>query len=296
LFISIVAGLGSSIVVTALIGAMRTRTAVERAIDATGPPTAQVEAGSNAAVQALARLPGVRAVESLELYPGRVEGSSADVTLTATPDSVGRTTDLINVDQGRLPDPAAATEVLLTSVLADTLGLGIGDELEFAALSPEQLEAIFSEEGPGDQQLAPGPRLALTIVGIGDYFVDRVQISGTNATAYVSMAFSRRHASDAGHLGGTTGIRGLGYLWVSDKTELAAVTALAQTALPDVNFEGFGHLARPSGRRSADRRDAADRVGGPQRRRTGPPNQARHHRPASPLVKECQLCRTVTGM
>ncbi len=247
-FISLVAGLGGSIVVTALLGAERTNTALPRAFAAADPPTARLESDSQSSIDSLAALPGVRAVHPLELYPGRVEGSSADVTLVVTPDPIGRTVDLVDLDEGRLPDPRASDEALLTGVLAETLGLGVGDEFEFAALSPSTLEAIFSEAGPGDQELQSGPQLTLTVVGIGEYMIDRLERSGNNATAYVSTAFSRRHASDAGHLGGASGHGGLGYLWFDhgdSASALADMTDRVQAASPDVKLEALGDLADP---------------------------------------------------
>ena len=90
LFISLVAGLGGSIVVTALLGAERTNTALPRAFAAADPPTARFESDSQSSIDSLAALPGVRAVHPLELYPGRVEGSSADVTLVVTPELKGK--------------------------------------------------------------------------------------------------------------------------------------------------------------------------------------------------------------
>ncbi|HSB85122.1 MAG TPA: FtsX-like permease family protein, partial [Ilumatobacteraceae bacterium] len=243
LFVSLMAGLGGSIVVIALVGAERTRTAVDRALIATDPPAARVESDSHESIEALAAVPGVRAVYPLELYPGRVEGSSADVTLVVTPDPLGRTIDLVDLREGRLPDPGAADEVLLTSVLAETLAARVGDELAFAAVSPGGLELLFSADGPGDQELPPGPELTLTIVGIGDYMVDRVQISSSNATAYVSTSFSVRHASEAGHLGGPSGLGGLGYIWLDAPDGLAGVTERARGASPDAQFEALDDVA-----------------------------------------------------
>ena len=245
LFISLVAGLGGSIVVTALLGAERTRTALERAFATNDPPAARVDSDSSTSIEALAALPGVRTVHSLELYPGRVDGSSADVTLVVVPQPIGRTIDLIDIHQGRLPDPSASHEALLTTVLAETLGIGVGEEFEFAALSPAQFEAFMSEEGPGNQEFPPGPELTMTVVGIGDYTADRLQSSEANATAYVSTAFSRLHASDAGHLGGPSGHGGLGYLWLDRGGALADVTDRARAASPDVTFDALDDLADP---------------------------------------------------
>ena len=247
LFISLVAGLGGSIVATALLGAERTHSALPRAIAAADPPTARVESDSHSSIDSLAALPGVRALHPLELYPGRVEGSSADVTLIATPDAIGRTIDRVDLDQGRLPDPEASDEALLTRVLADTLGIGVGDEFAFAAVSPSALEVFLSKAGPGDQELQPGPQLTMRIVGIGDYMVDRVERSESNATAYVSMAFSRRHASDAGHFGGSSGHGGLAYLWLGQggAKALADVADRAKAASPDAKFEALADLADP---------------------------------------------------
>jgi FtsX-like permease family protein len=248
LFISLIAGLGGSIVATAVLGAERTRTAVDRAFAAADPPTARLESDSQSSIDALETLSGVRAVDPLELYPGRVDGSSADVTLLVTPDALGRTIDLVDLERGRLPDPAASDEALLTRVLADTLGLGVGDGFDFSALSPSQLESIFSAEGPGDEPLPPGPKLTLTIVGIGDFMIDRLQTSESNATAYVSTAFSQSYASVAGHLGGPSGIRGFGYLWSEgddDAKGLAEVTDRARAVSPDVTLEPLADLADP---------------------------------------------------
>ena len=98
------------------------------------------------------------------------------------------------------------------------MGIGVGEEFEFAALSPAQFEAFMSAEGPGNQEFPPGPELTMTVVGIGDYTADRLQSSEANATAYVSTAFSHLYTSDAGHLGGPSGLGGLGYLWL-DRSE-----------------------------------------------------------------------------
>ena len=236
LFISLVAGIGGSIVVTALLGAERTHTALPRAIAAADPPTARVEADSQSSIDFLAAQPGVRAVHPLELYPGRVDGSSADVTLVVTPDPIGRTIDLVDIDQGRLPDPKASDEAFVTRVLAESLGLGVGDQFEFAAVSPSALEVFFSDEGPGDEELQPGPLLTMKVVGVGEYLIDSVERSKSNATAYVSSAFSRRHASDAGHLGGSSGHGGLAYVWLDHD---------AAGALADVNFSTLADLADP---------------------------------------------------
>jgi putative ABC transport system permease protein len=248
LFISLVAGLGGSIVATALLGAERTRTAVDRAFADADPPTARLESDSQSSIEALAALPGVRAVDPIELYPGRVDGSSADVILLVTPDDLGRTIDLVDLEHGRLPEPGAADEALLTRVLAERLGLGVGDAFDFGAISPLQLESIFSAEGPGDEALPPGPQLTLTIVGIGEFMIDHLLTSESEATAYVSTAFSRRHASAAGHLGGPSGVGGAGYLWLDgddDVKGLAEVTDRAGAVSLDVTFDALADLADP---------------------------------------------------
>ena len=247
LFISLVAGLGGSIVVTALLGAERTRTALSRAFAAADPPAARVDSDSYTSLEVLAALPGVRVVHSFEMYPGRVEGSSADVTLLVAPEPIGRTIDLIDLQQGRLPDPRASDEALLTTDLADTLGLGVGEVFMFAAPSPAQLEYFFSGEAAGDQEFEPGPQLKLTIVGIGDYTVDQLLTSEGNATAYVSTAFSRRHAAEAGHLGGPSGLGGWGYLWLDrdGAGRIADVTDRARASSPDLSFEAMDDLADP---------------------------------------------------
>ncbi|HEX6937175.1 MAG TPA: FtsX-like permease family protein [Actinomycetes bacterium] len=162
LVLGLLAGLVGAVVAGSTAVARRTATAYDRLVAATHLDDARVLVFSdNVDVDDIAGFPGVtRSWQSRQVI-GAVVG--APVTYMSVSSGPARPDDLFTpvVVDGRAPRDDAVGEVLLPSVLADEVGLGVGDRFTLKLLTPEEVTQFDTGFGEPD-----GPLVRLTVVGI----------------------------------------------------------------------------------------------------------------------------------
>jgi FtsX-like permease family/MacB-like periplasmic core domain len=209
-FLAVLIGLVGAVTLTAVAGARRTATSLDRLVEAVDFRDAIFQGEDASDLDRLATLPFVERIIPVEQYLGLVEGSELDVGLLAGPPAWGRDFDRPVMKAGRLPRPSRPDEVMANSQLATTLGLRIGDSVTFQATAPDELRSYIT--GAEVYHGASGPAIELTVVGIGNAVEDRLDASG--AALVGSQAFSHSFHARAGHFGGSDGLGSLAGIWL----------------------------------------------------------------------------------
>ena len=159
---------GVAVVLTAGAGARRTSSAYDRLVEATRRYDVGVEddRGDEGVLDEVGSLPGVAAADRIALFFFIAAEHDLQTLLVAPHDGVSFTAiDRPLLVDGRAPDPARADEILINEAFRDATGLGPGDTLEIATLTPAQLDSVLTVGDPGG---APaGPELEVEIAGVG---------------------------------------------------------------------------------------------------------------------------------
>jgi hypothetical protein len=161
LALGVVAGVVGAVVVATLIGAQRTRTAMDRLVDASNYPAAQVRAFQpGPELDRIASLPEVAQRWDGVLPIGRVV-DTADwfYPFAGYERPAGHLEPLLVA--GRLPDPDRADEVLVTEGTARQEGYGVGDTVGIKVFTAEDFERLFDETTADPS----GPDFELKVVG-----------------------------------------------------------------------------------------------------------------------------------
>jgi ABC-type lipoprotein release transport system permease subunit len=163
--VALLVALSSAIVLTALAGARRGASAVDRLIDRTEPATLAVlpnEPGFD--WDTVAQLPGVEAIARFPVFPFQLEGFPEDgpTDFAWIDPSIMDTIERPVVLEGRLADPTRADEAVVTGGFEGFYGVGVGDTVTIRLYSPEQADG----RGLGLEGTEPeGPRVEARIVG-----------------------------------------------------------------------------------------------------------------------------------
>jgi FtsX-like permease family/MacB-like periplasmic core domain len=179
--LTLLIAISTGTVLTAIAGARRGASAMDRLLEVTRPATALVQPTQHnfdwAAVRALPE------VETLTVFP--VTGYSIEgvpdlqpVGFFAPGDAEAmRTIERAVVLEGRLADPSRADEAVITPNFATTYGVGVGDTVTLKLFTIEGVDGFFSRNIPPQPT---GPRVATRIVGVvrSLYFSDKVGDSG----------------------------------------------------------------------------------------------------------------------
>lgn len=204
---ALLVALTTGVVLTAVAGARRGATAVDRLLDRTKPATIAVlpnEPGFD--WERVAAIPGVEAVGRFPISSYWVDGvpaeESADFAYThEVMDEIERPVVL----EGRLADPSRDDEAVVTSGYEGTYGKGVGDTVTITLYAPEQIDESYASNLDVDPT---GPSIEATIVGVvrspwfsdtegdgpsgrlipspGLYEAHAANLVGKNETAYVN--------------------------------------------------------------------------------------------------------------
>ena len=167
--VTVLVAVVAAAVLTALVGAHRSASAVERFRNWAG--ASDLEYQSDELTGASDMLAAARAQPATEqaglrhlvnIWP--TDGSN-DLAVMSDPEGVyGNDLDRPRVIEGRMPAPDAPDEVLLNELAVAATGLHVGDHIEANTWSQDDLTALFDNSGfPGFN----GPHLDLEVVGIG---------------------------------------------------------------------------------------------------------------------------------
>jgi hypothetical protein len=169
LVLALLIALAAGTVMTAVAGARRGASAVDRLLAQTLPATVGVvpnEPGFD--WDAVRALPEVEALSTFALSAAYVvEELPPDSEAPAFPpgdDEIFRTIEKPVVLEGRVPNPARADEVVISPAFEDRYGLGVGDTVTLRLYSPETQDGLFYT----DTEVEPdGPTIEAVIVGVG---------------------------------------------------------------------------------------------------------------------------------
>ena len=122
---------------------------------------------------AIARLPGIRHVESwVGVFAVPLQRNGApelslgnDINLAASVNGLYFHMDRATAVQGRLPDPKRADEFMTTALGARLLGIHVGQTIPVGLYLPQQ----GSEPGFGTPRVPPAVRYAMKLVGIVEF-------------------------------------------------------------------------------------------------------------------------------
>lgn len=151
--LTLMAGLAGAVVLTATAGARRTASSFERFVEVSSGADVAVDMRSAdpRIVDDIAHLPMVKESGSFTLVLALVEGVDADLGIRIPRDDrMGVQIERFKVLRGRTPSPDRPEEVVVNEPAAALVGVDVGDELDVATLTSEQVraEAYFPPQGP----------------------------------------------------------------------------------------------------------------------------------------------------
>jgi hypothetical protein len=189
--LGLLAGLTAGFALSALAGARRTGTALDRLRDSTNASDAIVFSSQVGLVEPdwskLQARPEVERLARWALLFGEIDGDPEGVLFASVDGTWGGEVDRPLVIEGRMYDPRASDEVVVDERLASTEGVEVGDVVPFHAYALEQLE----EDGGA----ARGPLVHMRVVGVVRNLSQFVFV--TDGQAIVSPGFVSRYRGDA---------------------------------------------------------------------------------------------------
>lgn len=233
-------GIAGGVTLTALAGARRTESAVDRFVAYTHPGQGVV-AADPALYSRIARLPQVAfSARFARLGMVRIDAANRRVGN----DSLGKVAvDNLRFSRpimvsGRQPRPDRVGEVAINPSAANNAHLTVGSELRFHAYAPAQIEELFS-----GRRVAPtGPMVVVRVVGIARFPVDLSTAQAAPGVTYASQdtvtftpAFLREFGDRVAVAGGIfLGFRlnGDGAALPEFKANVARLTAGQASVLP----------------------------------------------------------------
>ena len=170
--VAVLVALVTGAVLTALVGAQRTSTSVDRFRDWAGASDVSYQTADPTGAQVDEMLAAVDGMPEIETATSRLlvngfpfDESTPDLAILTDPDGIyGVEIDRPRVLAGRLPGPTSPDEILLNEQAAELTGLEVGDIIPVRTWTQDDLMALFEEDDfPGFN----GPELDLRVVGVG---------------------------------------------------------------------------------------------------------------------------------
>jgi ABC-type lipoprotein release transport system permease subunit len=225
--LALLVALATGVVMTAMAGARRGASALDRILAVTSPATVAAvpnEPGFDWA--AVRRLPGVEALGTfLGTGSFAIEGHPELNAMSPAMDDEGmRTVERPAVLAGRLPNPARADEAVVSPRFVETTGLSVGDTVTALLPTPAAADAAAAELADRAASF-DGPRQTLTIVGVvrsGWWLREGQDAAGGIATTF---AFTETYRKN---LAGTTGDKAIVNAMVRLRAGAAGIPAFQQ--------------------------------------------------------------------
>ena len=204
--LTLLAGVIGAVVLASVAGARRTASALDRFRESTLTADLEINVGDVTADQLRAfrvvkGVAGVAELRQLVLIPVR----TGDLAIGGAVDTrFGRIVDRARVLRGRHADPSAPLEIEIGENLAADLDLGLGDQLEFVSLTPEQV----ADSKLADAEFDPkGPAVALEVVGIVRRPLDLGARGAAGGVVVPTPAFVRDYRDRIGSRGSILRVR-----------------------------------------------------------------------------------------
>ncbi len=169
--LALIVAVVSAVVLTAVVGARRTATTLDRYRQWSASSDAGIQMDTPSQADGLAAhlrtLPFVEGAVTRYLvnaFPTRTDAGIADFAVYFDPHrGFATTTDRVRVLSGRLPGAQADNEIVLTELSAREMHVEVGDHLRASTFDAKDLDVLASGEAfPGFH----GPALDLAVVGI----------------------------------------------------------------------------------------------------------------------------------
>lgn len=183
-------------VLTAVAGARRASTSVDRYVAAMQPPDVAVFGADPETLDEVAALPHVETsarVDLAAIVPSERPSDEFYPMMVSLDGQVPYRLLRPKVVAGRLPDPGEALEVALGERAARRLGKGVGDALPMAGYTPEGVLAEFQGEGEGGLPAPDGPAFDLEVVGIVRDVGDLIGRESDLTITFLTPAFRARY-------------------------------------------------------------------------------------------------------
>lgn len=198
--LALLVALVAAVALSALAGARRTGSALDRFVDATRARDARIVVDTSDVaddlVDALEDEDWVEAV-ARDAHFILTPSTTTAISIEASPQAaLGTTVDGPLVLDGRAPAPDAANEIAIDEAARDQLDLDIGDSLSVGTFTPHTLECITTQEC---FDFEPGPDLELTVTGVVRG-VDALQGVDLSPGGVASVAFFTANEEQVGAL------------------------------------------------------------------------------------------------
>ena len=245
LVIALIAGTAGGLTTGLVAGASRTSSAAERFLAetrlldlmVTNPELTVAEADE---VRRLPGVDGLGLLTGIALFPR----GSPFVAVTANVDGRwGVDVDVPRLVRGRLADPEAADELVLTESMARLLEVDVGDTVRFDSWSPEQF-ASWSGREPTDEEAGTylGPTLDLEVVGVTRHPVELTTDDPTSFFTALPPAFWRTYEGTIAEFGFRFLAIDLGESPSAD-TQATVANAVREIVGPESGMEEAGELS-----------------------------------------------------
>ncbi len=200
LVLALVVGVAGAVVLAATAGARRTASSFDRFATSTRAYDVLVffrQLGPSTVTE-VRRLPGVEAAALL--HAPAVQFSNGEFVAAGAPtdDVVFRDIARTRIVDGRDVAPGAAEEIVIAEPMAQQQGIEVGDSVELASFSPEQIGALLGAVGTPIPDPA-GPTIRMKVVGISRSTVDLSQQGDVGGILVLSHAFIDKYGAGIGN-------------------------------------------------------------------------------------------------
>jgi len=222
LAITLLVGVVGAVVLTLLAGARRTESALPRLRADTHDGDASIEVSPEYfdAIEALPEVEAAAPGSFLFVMPVGAELEDL-LTIAGTDDRFGTVVNRPHLVEGRRPMSDRADEVLVNTEVADRLGVGPGDSLTLASLTPAQMEQLIVSGDPGEPA---GPSIEVVVVGIG---LSTDDLANKAPIMLLTPAFYAEHQDEVGHFDDILDVR-----LVRGAADIAAFRAGVERIVP----------------------------------------------------------------
>jgi hypothetical protein len=203
--VALLLGLVGTVVFTAVSGARRSTSALDRFRERALSADATIIYSDPTPLAQVARLPQVAALGRVivPFFAPLGPGDTGDFIFVTSPSGFLTDVDRVRVLEGRLPAVDRVDEVAVNENLARALKLTIGEELTLRSFSAEQ---FASPDGPG--RGPEGPTVAARVVGVvrGTFDVPG-EVTSDRPSGYLSPAFFHEYGEQVAAFDGFSRVR-----------------------------------------------------------------------------------------